>query len=211
MDKSNVTKLARLLKNFTELESSFVLTSEVKAICAHRNDKGEIEGMDVVTPHGTFHDSMDFNTFKTRVGDILEVLKDEMPSPPDLNQKKSGRIVPISPPPPQEGIPIQQPSTIAPPIGTVGEAQPKESTLNLSDSGFTGDLFTDPGLKIVNRGQITIHTMSGEVISTGTPGGNIQGEMISGVIYENGKCRLAAKNFNGGNQVVVKYQVARKG
>lgn len=205
MDKSNVTKLARLLKNFTELESSFVLTSEVKAICAHRNDKGEIEGMDVVTPHGTFHDSMDFKEFKTRVGDILEVLKDEIHSHPELNQKKSGRIVPISPPPPQEGGPM------TPPIGTVGEAQPKESTLNLSDSGFTGDLFTDPGLKIVNRGQITIHDMSGEVISTGTPGGNIQGEMISGVIYENGKCRLAAKNFNSGNQVVVKYQVARKG
>lgn len=216
MDKSNIVKLAKLMGKFTELGSSFVITEDIKAI--QKSSDGE--GMEIITPHGTFHDDMDFDSFRTRIGDILEAMKmDDLPEPQKLPEplkgsgRKGGRIVLLDSqesPPKYPHPEIPEGMTASPPPG-VSESIPREVVLNLGENGFTGNLFSDPNLNLVNRNQIVVSSMSGERLAEVSVGGQVTGKNISGVVYESGKCRLAAKNYEGGNQIKVNFLVARKG
>ena len=203
MDKSNIVKLAKLLDNFTELESSFVLTTDIKAI------RKSSEGMEVVTPHGAFCDSMDFDTFKTRVGDVLEALKEKEKSAPSTDvSKPRRRIIPLDGPAPSNAPPLevkgfQEERPESPPI-------PRVTNVTFGKDGANGRLFPEnENLSIVERDRILIQGPNEEILAKGSDSGQIKGELVSGIIYQDGRYTLADKEGRV-NRVTVRYVVRKK-
>lgn len=179
---NNLIRLAQVFEKFIELESSFVEVDEIKAI--RKTEKG----IEVITPYGTFEDSTKYDTFKTRIADMTEVLQQKnsdvvsrnasearVPTPsPDQSQRK---IVPLSEPAPQRG------------------PEAREVTIDVSASGAKGLLFADENLKVVSRDTLRITDRAGNVVAEGSKGGTLSGETLSGIIFENGKYNIAFKNF----------------
>jgi len=207
MDKANIKKIAKILRNFTELESSFVLTEDIKAIRRASIQVGDDpvrEGMEIITPHGVFFDEMNFNEFKTRVGDMIEALGDAEPQ-----VKTPGRVIPIPGPavPPALGsenfvgaVPVEENTN---PIETR-----RISVSGFGKSGANGTLFDEKDLEIVNRDRITILASDNAVIGKSDDQGMIRGDSISGFIYKNGKYTLTDKA--GVGKVIVVCQVRKK-
>jgi hypothetical protein len=204
MDKSNIVKLAKLFGKFTELESSFVLTEDIKAV--RRCTEQSAEGMEIITPHGIFYDSMDFNNFKVRIGDIQEALKEKEK---EERNKPKRKVIPITNAPSNGVAPPPPPSFLS--------DMPKEpfiprqtTVTGFGKDGATGKLFSpEEKLKVVNRESLVILDSNGAVLAKGSDSGQIVGDDISGIIYQNGKYMLADKRGSGIQKVVVKYR-ARK-
>jgi len=198
MDKSNIVKLAKIFDKFIALETSFVLVEDIRAI---RKVEGTVEstkdikGIEVITPHGAFFDATDFDTFKTRIGDVLEALKEKGVI---KNVPAERKVVPVNEPEPRSGR-----------VVTNSPVMDKEVTITLSGNGSSGTLYDEPDYKVVNRNSIQILSPDGSLVATGTEGGTIMGELISGIIYENGRYTLAARTYPT-DKVIVKFQVQEK-
>lgn len=208
----NLVQLAKLFDNFIELDSSFVRVDDIKAITKHTNPGvgGTLpnksgDGIDVITPYGTFHDSTDFDTFKTRIEDTLAALKaTEMVKPVEVT--RPARIVPMENEP-RSGRVEQSNETI--PTPRTNPVTDREATIRLTGNGSTGTLFEDPGMKVVNRSALQVLGPDGMLVASGTGGGTIVGETISGIVYESGRYTFAAKNYPG-DSITVHYQIQRR-
>ena len=204
MDNSNIVKLARIFENFIEFDSSFVLRSDIKAITAHKS-KGAagVKGMDIVTPYGTFHDKMEFSTFKSQLGVVLEAYRDRRK---EEESKPKPKIVPIED---EKSIFTTRATTQT---NSNESSSPIPMSTNVSGfgkDGANGKLFSETDLEVVNRSQLTIHGPNGEVLAKGTESGQIMGDSISGIIYKDGRYTLADKGA-GVQKVLVKYYARRK-
>jgi len=207
MDKSNIVKLAKIFDKFIELETSFVLVEDIRAI---RKVEGTVEstkdikGIEVITPHGAFFDATDFDTFKTRIGDVSEALKEKesVKRPASPVERKIVSVNESMSEPGYRRVNTNSKSS-------AGHVMDKEVTITLSGNGSSGTLYDEPDYKVVNRNSIQILSPDGSLVATGTKGGTIMGEFISGIIYENGRYTLAAKNYTADN-VTVQFQVQEK-
>lgn len=194
----NLVRLAKIFDRFIELDSSFVLVEDIKAI------RKEGSSIMVVTPYGEFGDSTDFDSFKTRITDTMEALKEREPAAEDRPLKS--RIVPLPAPvlPMSviDGRPIMEASHSTPPL------MRRTLVEGFGKNGANGQLFGEEDLKVVNRGELEILGPDGAVLAKGTAGGTIIGDTVSGIIYESGKYTLADKGCGGRVEVV--YQVQRR-
>lgn len=211
----NIVRLARIIDNFIELDSSFVLVEDIRAI--RKVDRPSIEpehgahggsaaikGIEVVTPHGTFYDSTEFESFKTRIDDTLAALK-EKTMEPVLEEKPKGTVVQLDSGQRAGRVEQPNPQMENPPA----PVQNREVTVVLNKNGSTGTLFDDSELKVVNRSGIRILAPDGSQVASGTDGGTIMGDVISGIVYESGRYTFAAKEYPG-NKIVVNFQVRRR-
>jgi hypothetical protein len=220
MKAQDVIKLAKIFDKFVELGDSLVLIEDckinIKAIKKSYppsvgGEAFKSDGIELVTPYGTYHDSIDFDTFKERIQDALEILKTQEHISKETTRKEppvqsKRKVHPINPPAP---LRLQEFGGDGP-GSTPDELMERTTSLTLRQDGFEGTLFDDPNLRVVKRDQIEVLDPSGNQLAVVSPGGQIEkGESISGIIYENGKCRIAAKNCPY-PQIVVKYFVQRK-
>jgi len=208
MDRANIVKLAKIFDKFIELESSFVLVEDIRAIRKVEPSNVTYTGIEVITPYGTFRDSTDFDSFKVRIGDVMEALKEE----------KNKAEVNVLPPKSSKTVSTNSATEEEPKSGKVEkknnskvESSPliaKRVSINLA-SGTSGVLFDDPSFKVVNREQIVVLSPDGVELAKGNPGGTIVGENISGIILESGKYTFAAKEYPG-NTIVVNFQMRKR-
>jgi hypothetical protein len=210
----NIVRLAKIFDNFVELDSSFVLVEDIKAIrkvkgASHGSETQDINGIEVVTPYGKYFDSTDFDSFKTRLSDTLAALKER--AEPKEMERVQRRIIPIednssntAPAAPMVRSPAPSLKENAGPV-----TARRTSVEGFGKNGANGFLFPEGSpFKVVNRELLEIQGVDGSILAKGTAGGIIQGDAVSGVIYENGKYTLADKV--GVAKVVVVYQVQGK-
>jgi len=209
MDKANIKKIAKILRNFTELESSFVLTEDIKAIrkASIQVDHDLVhEGMEIITPHGVFFDEMSFDEFKIRVGDMIEALGDSILQP---QVGKPGKVIPIlSPTGPLGGVEAGGEKIAPAPANTNPIVTRRISVSGFGKNGANGTLFDEKDIEIVSRGNLIIEAPDGSVIGKADKNGMIRGEAISGIIYKNGKYTLTDKSNVG--KVIIVCQVQKK-
>jgi hypothetical protein len=193
----NLVRLAKIFDRFIELDSSFVLVEDIKAI------RKEGSSIMVVTPYGEFGDSTDFDSFKTRITDTMEAMRDREPVAEERPLKS--RIVPLPAP-----IFDSFKTKITDKVEASHSTPWMRRTLveGFGKSGANGQLFGEEDLKVVNREQLEILGPDGAVLAKGTAGGTIIGNTVSGIIYESGKYTLADKGCGGRVEVV--YQVQRR-
>jgi len=203
----NIVRLAKIFEGFIELDSSFVLVEDIKAIRKVDSTNKDCAGIEVITPYGSFYDNTDFDTFKVRIQDMMEALKEEKKSKPTEEPRKS-KVVLI------ENEPVSGRAETRVPPPSLAPVIDKEVTIALSGNGSSGNLFDDPSFKVVNRDQIAILAPDRVQIASGTddpslPRGTIVGDVISGIVYESGRYTLAAKEYQG-NSIIVRYQVRKR-
>ena len=198
----NIVRLAKIFEGFIELDSSFVLVEDIKAIRKVDSTNKDCAGIEVITPYGSFYDNTDFDTFKVRIQDMMEALKEEKKSKPTEEPRKS-KVVLI------ENEPVSGRAETRVPPPSLAPVIDKEVTIALSGNGSSGNLFDDPSFKVVNRDQIAILAPDRVQIASGTIGGTIVGDVISGIVYESGRYTLAAKEYQG-NSIIVRYQVRKR-
>lgn len=202
MNSADLIKLARLFDKFIELESSFVKVDEIKAIRKVDPTNKDYAGIEVITPNGTFMDTTDFDGFRTRINDTLELLK-EQGSMKDQSVMKDeplpGRVITAS----TDGAPvtITRPSEQKPQLEqaqrkVIPQKSSRQVTIPVGRQGAEGKLFDDPNLTIVDRAHLVVSTPDGAaVLAQGKDGGVVQGEKVSGFIYANGGYKLIFKEY----------------
>ena len=193
MNSADLIKLAKLFDKFIMLKSSVVRIEDIVAVRALEPGKG----IEVITPHGSFKDDEDFDALNIRIKDTLEVLKEQGKLRPK-SLKKEESIMSTYPHIPNVTAlkETDQPQLEQVQRKIVPQKSSRQISIPVGRQGSEGELFNDPNLMIVDRGNLTISTPDGTaVLAQGKEGGMVQGEEVSGFIYANGKYKLAFKKY----------------
>jgi len=129
MKSKDVIKIAKIFDKFIELGSSLVLVEDCDVNIKAIKKRTAEQGVEIVTPYGTYYDDIDYESFKERIEDALEVMKEK----DNFESPKKSKVV-------SSNDDAQVPPTKFPTI------MEKVSTIPLSSNGAIGQLFADQWL-----------------------------------------------------------------
>jgi len=159
MDSKDLIKLARIFDSFIELDSSRVRIQDIVAV-----QKVE-EGISVVTPHGVFLDSTDYDTFNTRIKDTLELIKENDRRAEIVQEALQN---PVSATPQPAGVAkvkqIEQSERKVVQLQTSAEAAARQTTINVGPQGAQGKLFSDPAIQLGDRANLLVLDPTGQMV-----------------------------------------------
>jgi c-di-AMP phosphodiesterase-like protein len=208
MDSKDLFKLAKLFDSFIELDSSRVRAVDIVAV------RKADAGIEVVTPHGVFPDSTDYDTFNTRIKDTLELLKERVVEEEKI-VSTLGSLAPIPPAlgssvPAVELEQLEQSERKIVPLDTNPGVQTLETTITVGPQGAQGILFSDSTIELTDKQNILILDPTKQtILARPGDGSSMKGDGVSGFIYTSGKYMLSFVDYPH-KSAVVSYSVKKK-